>query len=109
MGSVCTTDTLLLLKYIQSYAGQLTGCVYLTLSRLCRVAEESHEENREGKTRPRAPISNLCTDAGLVMLNGGCHSTGSERVQQEGGEGWCNNDNNYGKQLEGLACCMQSS
>lgn len=51
MGSVCTTDTLLLLKYIQSYAGQLNGCVYLTLSRLCRVAEESHEENREGKTR----------------------------------------------------------
>lgn len=46
------------------------------------------------------------------MLNGGCHSTGSERVQQAGEgmkQGWRNNDNNYGKQLEGLACCMQSS
>lgn len=100
-----------LLKHMQGYAGQLTGCVYPTLCWPCRVAEECHEESW-GKTRPRAPISNLCTDAGLVMLNGGCHSTGSERVQQAGEgmkQGWRNNDNNYGKQLEGLACCMQSS
>lgn len=63
--------------------------------------------NSRPETASTTPISNLCTDAaGLVMLNGGCHST-SRGVWK--GARCDDDDNNYGKQLEGLACCMQIS